>query len=291
MPSRRFANSALAGLVALILAFHSPLAAQSVEEFIGTLTVVWRDAAPAPGRGAAAIAAGEDRIYLLWDERSGSALEVEIGDATLRAAGGIRAIDRRRVRITGVRQEAAAAAAGLPEAMGRLRAIIVQPLSAPAGATPAGAPQYGAKPYITVLCQFPDQPPPLFGKAHYDSLMVGTVYPGLDHYWREVSAGQANLAGSAVVGWYVLPRTMSADFQTTVTVARTGGFTGDVTFALENAPAGMTATVTPTTVTGNTATVTIATTAATAVGVYQVQLRGTSGTTNGVANLTVIVTQ
>ena len=79
--------------------------------------------------------------------------------------------------------------------------------------------------------------------------------------------------------------------QTTVTVARTGGFTGDVTFALENAPAGMTATVTPNTVTGNTATVTIATTAATTPGVYQVQLRGTSGTTNAVANLTVIVTQ
>ena len=78
--------------------------------------------------------------------------------------------------------------------------------------------------------------------------------------------------------------------QTTVTVARTGGFTGDVTMVLENAPEGMTATVNPTTITGNTATVTIATTAAMTSGVYQVRLRGTSGTTNGTAFLTVIVT-
>lgn len=78
--------------------------------------------------------------------------------------------------------------------------------------------------------------------------------------------------------------------QTTVAVARTGGFTGDVTFTLENAPAGMTITVDPTTVTGNTATVTIATTAAVTPGVYQVRLRGTSGTTNSTVALTVIVT-
>lgn len=78
--------------------------------------------------------------------------------------------------------------------------------------------------------------------------------------------------------------------QTTVSVARTGGFTGDVTFTLENAPAGMTITVNPTTVTGNTATVTVATTAAVAAGVYQVTLRGTSGATNATIPLTVIVT-
>jgi trimeric autotransporter adhesin len=78
--------------------------------------------------------------------------------------------------------------------------------------------------------------------------------------------------------------------QTTITVTRTGGFTGDVTFTLENAPTGMTATVEPATVTGGTAVVTISTTAATPVGTHQVRLRGTSGTTNNTVALTVIVT-
>lgn len=76
---------------------------------------------------------------------------------------------------------------------------------------------------------------------------------------------------------------------TTVTVARIGGFVGDVTMTLENAPTGMSITVDPTTITGSTATVTINTTAAVAPGVYQVLLRGTSGTTDNTTALTVIV--
>ena len=78
--------------------------------------------------------------------------------------------------------------------------------------------------------------------------------------------------------------------QTSVTVARTGGFAGDVALTLEDAPAGMTITVNPATVDGNMATVTVATTAAVAAGVYQVHLRGTSGATNALVPLTVIVT-
>jgi M6 family metalloprotease-like protein len=38
---------------------------------------------------------------------------------------------------------------------------------------------------------------------------MGTTNPGLDHYWREVSYGNMDLAGSTVAGWYDLPRPMS----------------------------------------------------------------------------------
>ena len=38
---------------------------------------------------------------------------------------------------------------------------------------------------------------------------MGSSYPGLDHYWREVSYGNINLTGSVVVGWYNLPQPRS----------------------------------------------------------------------------------
>jgi hypothetical protein len=39
--------------------------------------------------------------------------------------------------------------------------------------------------------------------------LMGSSYPGMDHYWREVSYENINLAGSAVVGWYNLPQPRS----------------------------------------------------------------------------------
>ena len=45
--------------------------------------------------------------------------------------------------------------------------------------------------------------------ATYTQWTTGTSYPGLDHYWREVSYNQMNVTGSNVVGWYTLPQPMS----------------------------------------------------------------------------------
>ena len=64
----------------------------------------------------------------------------------------------------------------------------------------------GSQAWVTILCRFGDAtdvtPYPV---SHYEKLM-GASYPGLGHYWREVSYGKVNLTGSMVVGWYNLPR-------------------------------------------------------------------------------------
>jgi hypothetical protein len=65
--------------------------------------------------------------------------------------------------------------------------------------------QSGSKPFATILCRFSDSTsvtphPPSF----YDDLMSNT-YPGVDNYYREVSYGNINLAGSKTYGWYNLP--------------------------------------------------------------------------------------
>ena len=43
----------------------------------------------------------------------------------------------------------------------------------------------------------------------FETLMLGIVPPGLDHYWRELSFNNINLAGSVVRGWYTLPQPRS----------------------------------------------------------------------------------
>ena len=64
--------------------------------------------------------------------------------------------------------------------------------------------------WVTILCRFGDAtdvtPHPV---SWYEGLL-GSAYPGLEHYWREVSDGNIpDLSGSVVVGWYNLPRSRS----------------------------------------------------------------------------------
>ena len=46
----------------------------------------------------------------------------------------------------------------------------------------------------------------------YFTGMYSNTYPGLDHYWRETSFNQVNIAGSAAYGWFTLPQPRSAYF-------------------------------------------------------------------------------
>ena len=68
----------------------------------------------------------------------------------------------------------------------------------------------GSQAWVTILCRFADStditPHPA---SHYERMM-GSSYPGLAHYWREVSYRNIPaLSGSIVVGWYNLPRPRS----------------------------------------------------------------------------------
>jgi hypothetical protein len=63
--------------------------------------------------------------------------------------------------------------------------------------------------WLSIGCKFADitdEPKPL----SYFQNMYGSTYPGLDAYWREASYDNINLAGSKAVGWFTLPKPMSA---------------------------------------------------------------------------------
>jgi len=68
---------------------------------------------------------------------------------------------------------------------------------------------HGPQPFATVLCKFIDVPAEPDPVAYFEQLL-GSAYPGLDHYWREVSYGAISLNGSTVMGWYFLPHPRSA---------------------------------------------------------------------------------
>ena len=64
---------------------------------------------------------------------------------------------------------------------------------------------YGPQPWVSILCKFkdvPDEP----NNLDYFKEMYSTVYPGLDHFWRQNSYDLANLEGSGAYGWYTLPQ-------------------------------------------------------------------------------------
>ena len=64
--------------------------------------------------------------------------------------------------------------------------------------------------FAIVLCRFADFPQVTpAAKAHYERYVLGTAFPSVNDYWKEVSAGQIDLTGGAVFGWYDLPQPRS----------------------------------------------------------------------------------
>ena len=65
---------------------------------------------------------------------------------------------------------------------------------------------FGPQPWVSVLCKFADYQDEPKDMPYFQD-MYSSVYPGLDHFWREQSFELANLEGSGAFGWYTLPYT------------------------------------------------------------------------------------
>ena len=64
--------------------------------------------------------------------------------------------------------------------------------------------------WATILCRFADAGKDAPYPVTYFERIIGSEYPGLNHYWQEVSYGSMNLNGSAVSGWHTLPLPLSS---------------------------------------------------------------------------------
>ena len=169
----------------------------------GRLSLIWED--PLQGRGTPTL-----RHFVATDD--GELVPLRATESQFRFLGGSQAVDGRFVNVSGRwtgRRTIPGATADRELEVGSI-SYGAAPAGASVAASPQGAPIFGAYPWITVLCRFADapttEPNPL---SWYQSLMAGAE-PGLDHYWRELSYDQANVAGSGVVGWYDLPEDHAA---------------------------------------------------------------------------------
>jgi hypothetical protein len=115
-------------------------------------------------------------------------------------------------------------------------------------ATSASArPHRGAIPWSVLLCKFSDRAAEPQTPAYFRDFLTqaGAGQGGAADYWRDVSGGAINLAGSEVRGWYTMPVTVAQSqaksrwdrIQDCVAAARAGGYTvpaGNRTIAITN---------------------------------------------------------
>jgi PKD repeat protein len=153
----------------------------------GQFTVVWGD--------------GQPTIQYYLHTEDGSAKQLLLDEELARSLGGILALNGQQVSVTG----------NWLAATGTQNTPLFQVESlALAGEEGGDRPDdvVGSQPWVSILCKFADigdEPQPL----SYFQDLNSTTYPGLDHYWREVSYDLVDLVGSDVVGWYVLPQPWS----------------------------------------------------------------------------------
>jgi M6 family metalloprotease-like protein len=172
-------------------------------EVSGVFAVIWGD--PPPGSRLA-----PRRTFTLTED-DGFVTELAIDETTANSAGGLTALNRKRVTVKGPfqgRGQAGQAALQVGTPVVRVSSIVAAgPSAAPApGVVEAGV--SGSQPWVTILCKFPDYPAEPKTLA-YAKGMYASSYPGLDHYWREVSFNIVNVVGSDAVGWFTLPHPRS----------------------------------------------------------------------------------
>lgn len=167
----------------------------------GWFHLIWADSLSARSSGTTS--------FVLMDDH-GAWTELELDEDVLRRAGGSRAVTRRRVAVAMRPTSTLAEPSGFSIPRRRAESItITEDGATPSTFAVSEAVPPGSKPWVTILCRFVDAPAATpRPKAHFEDLMSAT-YPGLGHYYREVSYGQIDLAGSLVVGWYTLPQPRS----------------------------------------------------------------------------------
>ena len=191
-------------LVAMVLLGGTPAPAQAAT-LTGWFSFIVADSPSDAGLTS-------ETTYTLTED-AGARHELLIDIELMQPLGGPVTLNRKRVTVEGKWEQSGT------DASARFRVYAIEralsPLAAPSGRTfaqpaPDATHVRSSQAWVTILCRFADAtdvtPYPI---SFYEGMM-GASYPGLEHYWREVSDGNLpNLNGSVVVGWYNLPHPKS----------------------------------------------------------------------------------
>lgn len=202
--SNAFRIPLLTVFLLLVWAGSTYAQSQDMVETEGWFTIVWGDSRPGAGGSAA--------LYSLT-EASGKTWALEIDPALATPFGGIVSLNRKYVAINGYRQNLKALNNTSAPAANRSPAVQVSSLSLAAPSQPLAkgfaiddqAAVAGSKPWVSIMCKFSDHSATEPENLSYFQEMYAIAYPGLDHYWQEVSYNTVNISGSDAFGWFVLP--------------------------------------------------------------------------------------
>lgn len=174
----------LLGIVLLLTAIPSQVSGQNTST--GTMHVVWDGEA--------------DPTYYIVDGQ-GVGQKLILDDAGSGVASYL-SLDRRPVELSGARVASTGSNAGLSA----LRATGVHATARTA--SNAGEVRKEPRDFVTLLCRFADEPEPFTREQVAD--VHGGQYPGVRHYFAELSWDPSLMAGSKVTGWYLLPKPRTA---------------------------------------------------------------------------------
>jgi M6 family metalloprotease-like protein len=143
-------------------------------------------------------------VYTLTDN-SGQTTVLVMNETLTQSLGGVLSLNRKYVSVQGVW----AAPLSVQGASMVLSVTSISLALSPGTKAPGGnvlSAVIGSKPWVSIMCKFSDYNDEPKNLAYFQGMYANTK-PGLDHYWRELSYGIANVAGSSAAGWFVLPHT------------------------------------------------------------------------------------
>lgn len=144
--------------------------------------------------------------FFLTDETG--TIELVIDPQVLQAAGGVSALDRKMVSVTGqpaidrISSEQVFSAADIKPEKSDSPVDAGQNASAPAA----------SRPFVNILCRYSDSVATTPKDANFFTGFFNNTRPGLDHYFRDISFNNIDLAGTYTVGWFNLPQPRSYYF-------------------------------------------------------------------------------
>jgi hypothetical protein len=148
----------------------------------GIFTIVWGDGEPGSGKT-------QVDYYLTTDQND--AVRLVVSPDLLLNQGGALNLNYKKVLVQGSWESGE-------------KVMQVHSISAQNGLDNGIQGVYGPQPWISILCKFADIAAEPKNLAYFQG-MYSAVYPGLDHYWRELSYNLANVQGSGAAGWFTLP--------------------------------------------------------------------------------------
>lgn len=163
----------------------------------GWFTIIWGD-----GRPGSEL---KKHAYTLT-EASGTSYLLDIQEGLAQPYGGIFELNNTYISVQGIVKQTRGAGNGLPV----LEVSALTPLQAPQSmmkdSEMADLPAVsGSKPWVSIMCKFSDISTEPKNLSYFQG-MYANSYPGLDHYWRELSYNTVNIAGSNAYGWFTLPQ-------------------------------------------------------------------------------------